>query len=88
MLFRSQSHHYTFYCDHLEFSEFEHGDDIFKVVAGYIHQQRLNGEKYPIHITDLDLSGLQDDSRHHSTSFFLQQKFALEGLLNRALQLL
>ncbi len=83
-----QSHHYTFYCDHLEFSEFEHGDDIFKVVAGYIHQQRLNGEKYPIHITDLDLSGLQDDSRHHSTSFFLQQKFALEGLLNRALQLL
>ncbi|MBC3364879.1 class I adenylate cyclase [Pseudomonas sp. SWRI154] len=76
--------HVTLYCDQREFSELEHGDQLFRVVAREIVGQRREAERYRCYITDLDLSGLVGDGAC-SSILFLRYKADLERALNEAL---
>lgn len=78
--------HVTLYCDQREFSELEHGDQLFRVVAGEIVDQRRGAERYRCYITDLDLSGLVGDGAC-SSNLYLRYKADLERALNEALAL-
>ncbi|WP_122667286.1 class I adenylate cyclase [Pseudomonas viridiflava] len=74
----------TLYCDNTEFSELEHGDQLFSVVARQILERRTEPEHYRCYITDLDLSGLLDDARGQ-TILYLRYKAQLEKSLNDAI---
>ena len=76
----------TLYCDQLEYSELEYGDQLYAVVARQILEQRHSAGVYRCYITDLDLSGL-DDERPASTAVLLRHKQALEQALNDGLHL-
>jgi adenylate cyclase class 1 len=74
----------TLYCNQREFSELEHGDQLFTVVAREIVEQRRATERYRCYITDLDLSGLLGDGQG-SSNLYLRYKADLEHELNEAL---
>lgn len=74
----------TLYCNNNEFSELEHGDQLFSVVARQILEQRTEPERYRCYITDLDLSGLLGDARGQ-TILYLRYKAQLEKSLNDAM---
>ncbi|WP_223511461.1 class I adenylate cyclase [Pseudomonas sp. GL-R-26] len=74
----------TLYCNQREFSELEHGDQLFRVVAREIVGQRRETERYRCYITDLDLSGLLGEGQS-STHLYLRYKADLEHALNEAL---
>ncbi|AKJ96969.1 MULTISPECIES: class I adenylate cyclase [Pseudomonas] len=78
--------HVTLYCDQQEFSELEHGDQLFRVVAREIVEQRREAQRYRCYITDLDLSGLVGDGAC-SSNLYLRYKADLERALNEALAL-
>jgi adenylate cyclase, class 1 len=76
------------YCDDREFSSLEHGENLFPAVAQFVLQRRASGERYPIYITDFDLSptALAAEAKGAvQTVHFLQYKKRVEDLLNRAL---
>jgi adenylate cyclase class 1 len=75
----------TLYCNQREFSELEHGDQLFSVVAREIVEQRRETERYRCYITDLDLSGLLGDGQS-SSHLYLRYKADLERALNEALE--
>ncbi|MGE8190188.1 class I adenylate cyclase [Pseudomonas sp. NPDC086278] len=75
----------TLYCNQREFSELEHGDQLFSVVAQEIVEQRRDAERYRCYITDLDLSGLIGDGQS-SSNLYLRYKADLERALNEALE--
>ncbi|MHC8374478.1 class I adenylate cyclase [Pseudomonas sp. MDT1-85] len=75
----------TLYCNQREFSELEHGDQLFSVVAREIVEQRRETERYRCYITDLDLSGLLGDGQG-SSQLYLRYKADLERALNEALE--
>jgi adenylate cyclase class 1 len=75
----------TLYCNQREFSELEHGDQLFSVVAQEIVEQRRETERYRCYITDLDLSGLPGDEQS-SSNLYLRYKADLERSLNEALE--
>jgi adenylate cyclase class 1 len=75
----------TLYCNQQEFSELEHGDQLFSVVAREIVAQRSEAERYRCYITDLDLSGLLGDGQS-SSNLYLRYKADLERALNEALE--
>jgi len=77
----------TLYCNQREFSELEHGEQLFSVVARQIVEQRRETERYRCYITDLDLSGLIGDGQS-SSNLYLRYKADLERALNDALELL
>lgn len=77
--------HVTLYCDQREFSELEHGDQLYEVVARQILGQRRSAGRYRCYITDLDLSGLLEDEQG-STSLYLRYKRELEHALNQGLE--
>jgi adenylate cyclase class 1 len=75
----------TLYCNQREFSELEHGDQLYSAVAREIVGQRRETERYRCYITDLDLSGLLGDGPH-SSNLYLRYKAELERALNQALE--
>ncbi|MBH3411859.1 class I adenylate cyclase [Pseudomonas putida] len=76
--------HVTLYCDQQEFSELEHGDQLYEVVARQIFGQRRSAGHYRCYITDLDLSELLEDEQG-STCLYLRYKRELEQALNEGL---
>ncbi|MNJ47571.1 adenylate cyclase [compost metagenome] len=74
----------TLYCNQREFSELEHGDQLYAVVARQIIEQRREAERYRCYITDLDLSGVLADGLG-SSILYLRYKGELERALNDAL---
>ncbi len=76
--------HVTLYCNQREFSEVEHGGQLFTAVARQILQQRAQNTVYRCYITDLDLSGLLGDVPG-ATHLYLRYKADLERSLNNAL---
>ncbi|WP_237859746.1 class I adenylate cyclase [Pseudomonas sp. PGPR81] len=76
--------HVTLYCNQQEFSELDHGDELYTVVARQILSQRRSAGHYRCYITDLDLSELLDDERG-STVLYLRYKRELEQALNDGL---
>ena len=77
--------HVTLYCDQQEYSELEHGDQLYSVVARQILRQRHSASSYRCYITDLDLSELLGDDQG-STSLYLRYKSELEQALNEGLE--
>lgn len=77
--------HVTLYCDQQEFSELEHGAQLYAVVARQIIGQRRAAGQYRCYITDLDLSELLDD-RLGATQVYLNYKRVLEQALNEGLE--
>ena len=78
--------HYTIYCDDEEFSSFQHGGALFTEIARYVLARRRGGERYPIYITDIDISRLLSKSGPMQTIQFLNYKARIEERLNTALQ--
>ncbi len=76
--------HVTLYCNQKEFSELDHGDQLYAVVAREIIEQRRDAQRYRCYITDLDLSDLLADGLD-STILYLRYKQDLERVLNQAL---
>ena len=74
----------TIYCGEKLFTELEYGGSLFSEIARYINQQRINGGRYPVYITDLDISGLQLEGAKTSLRF-LHYKWQLEKQLNDAM---
>jgi adenylate cyclase class 1 len=78
--------HYTIFCDHQEFSEYQYGKGIFKAVAQHILKQRKGQAPYPVTITSLDLASVTQAQESLQTAYYLQQKLALEWQINRTLK--
>ena len=79
----------TIYCEDSEFSTLEYGDELFKRVAEHVLRLRNAGERYPIYITDIDVSVLSAQDSHSeptATVQYLVYKREIEKQLNRALQ--
>ncbi|NER59384.1 class I adenylate cyclase [Pseudomonas sp. MAFF212428] len=74
----------TLYCNQKEFSELEHGDQLYAVVAREIIGQRREAQRYRCYITDLDLSDLLAEGQG-SSILYLRYKQELEQVLNQAL---
>ena len=82
---------FTIYCNDKEFSSFEHGNDLFREVAKHVVNLRKSGLRYPIYITDIDLSPslLNDGSSNKlQTINFLNYKKRIEDKLNKELEAL
>ncbi|WP_028695611.1 class I adenylate cyclase [Pseudomonas cremoricolorata] len=76
--------HVTLYCDQQEYSELDHGEHLYAVVARQILEQRRSAGAYRCYITDLDLSGSLDQERG-SLLAYLRHRQALEHALNAGL---
>ncbi len=79
---------FTLYCNGKEFSTLEYGQDVFQQVAAYVLEHRHNREKYPVYITDIDLSALRlEDSAVGGlqTIHYLRYKRRIEQHLNDTL---
>lgn len=77
--------HITLFCDDREFSELEYRSKVYQAAAQHILRQRQNGERYPCHLTDLDLSRLFSEAETQ-TVHYLRYKRDIEDTLNKALQ--
>ncbi len=78
----------SIFCENHEFSLIEHGKELFNVVADYVIKQRASGQRYPIYITDIDISrGLigQVESNELQTIHYLNYKKKIEDKLNQAI---
>ena len=76
------------FCEDRDFSLMEHGKELFNVVAKYVVQKRASGQKYPIYITDIDISrGLMGEveSDKLQTIHYLNYKKRIEDSLNKAI---
>jgi len=79
---------FTIYCEEAEFSTLDHGKNLFREVAHYVLDKRGSGLKYPIYITDVDLSpSLLGNPRSGGVQAidYLQYKKRIEEKLNREL---
>jgi len=70
---------FTFYCDDVEISPLEYGEQMLTAVAKLILRHRNLEERYPSYITDLDISALPDYSQ--GTCGHLRVKKELEDAL-------
>lgn len=77
---------FTLYCEGSEFSSLEFGDLLFDTVGHYIMLRRQSGEKYPIYISDIDLSKelLGSDAHSVQTVHYLKYKIMIEDKLNES----
>ncbi|NOX09827.1 MAG: class I adenylate cyclase [Gammaproteobacteria bacterium] len=79
---------FTLYCNKKEFSNIEHGDQLFNSVAQYVLGLRSGGQPYPIHITDIDISNTalaKESKTPLQTVHYLNYKKRIENMLNQAL---
>ena len=78
----------SIFCGNNEFSLMEHGKELFNVVATYVIEQRASGQKYPIYITDIDISREllgHVESDKLQTIHYLNYKKRIEDKLNQAI---
>lgn len=76
---------FTIYCGDREFSTYEYGTEIYTQVAEHILSLRGSGQRYPIYITDLDISRDMIDQDEIQTIHYLKYKNLIESRLNDAL---
>lgn len=76
---------YTIFCNDLEFSSMDSGQDVFSMAAAHIMRLRRSGERYPIYITGIDLPlsvlGVRSPDELQ-TIHFLRFKQKIEERLN------
>ncbi len=76
------------YCDGVEYSTLEHGQAVFARVVEQVLAARRSGEPYPVYVTDVDLSALDDRPGAGGltpTVRYLQYKAEVERRLNQVL---
>ena len=79
---------FTIYCDEQEFSSLDYGSALFREVARYVLEKRGSGLRYPIYITDVDLSpSLLGTRRGNEVQAidYLNYKKRIEAKLNHEL---
>jgi adenylate cyclase class 1 len=80
---------FSIFCDEKEFSTFEYGAALFHEVAKFVLSLRRSGLRYPIHITDIDLTAnlMNDKSANPwQTVNFLNYKKRIEDRLNQEME--
>ncbi len=83
-----EHHSLTIFYEDVDFSYIEHDNNLFNVVPEYVIGKRASGQKYPIYITDIDISiGLigQVKSDKLQTIQYLNYKKRIEDKLNQAI---
>ncbi len=77
---------FTLYVNGREFSTREYQGRVFNAVARHVISQRRAGQTYPIYITDMDLSRVQNIGEHGrvQTLHYLHYKKRIEERLNQA----
>lgn len=79
---------FTIYIDDREFSSIEFGEALYRRTAEHILSRRKSGQRYPIHITDIDLAhplvGAKSSDQLQSVHY-LEYKRQIEDRLNNAL---
>lgn len=75
---------YSLVCREQEFSTVEHGDQLYAAVAARVQAWRASGQRYPLYLTGVELSG-PAARPGGSTMEILQLKKRLETQLNQAL---
>ena len=83
------SRRYIIYANEKEFNSFEYGGDIYKKVAEEVINSRQSGQRYPIYITDIDLSPeLKETESSHGiqATQLLKFKQEIERRLNQAIK--
>ena len=81
------SRHYVIDVNEKEFNSFDHGNNIYKKVAEEVVSTRHDQQRYPIYITDIDLSQtLRDAESSHGVQItqLLKFKQEIERRLNLA----
>ena len=78
---------YSIYCGDREFDYLQLKDDIYAAVAGHMLGMRKNAATYPVYLTSIAPTGL-DDQTSWSTINLLNFKKRLETQINIALNLL
>lgn len=75
---------YFIYCNDIEFSSVDFGNQVFKEIADYILDFRSSGENYPIYISDIDIpdSLLGSDDEQLQTIHYLNYKKKIENKIN------
>lgn len=78
---------FNIYCDQQEFTELELGPDLYNAVARFILGRRQSQQRYPCHISDLDLSRCVDLAQGEviQTCHYIKHKLKLEKALNKAI---
>lgn len=83
------SRRYIIYANEKEFNSFEYGRNIYKKVAEEVIKNRQSRQRYPIYITDIDLSPeLKDSESSHGiqATQLLKFKQEIERRLNQAIR--
>lgn len=79
---------FTVYCNDKEFSSLDYGKDLFREVVRFVLSERGSGQRYPIYITDVDLSptllGARRTDRVQAIDY-LKYKKRIEEKMNREL---
>jgi len=86
---KNGSRRYVIYANEKEFNSFEYGRDIYKRVAEEVISTRQNRQRYPIYITDIDLSPeLRETESSHGiqATQLLKFKQEIERRLNQAIK--
>jgi len=75
--------HFTVYCEDQEYSTIEHGQSLYQRICNHILKKRSQHSKYPIYITDIDLSKsmLGQNYSEIQTIHFLNYKKFFENKL-------
>ena len=76
---------YYIYCNDIEFSSVDYGNDLFLEVSSYIKDCRKSKDDYPVHITDIDVpcSYLSVENNDQlQTVHYLNYKTKIEAKIN------
>ncbi len=80
----------TLYCDNQEFAYMEYGEKLYREVVQYVLSRRTKAERYPVYITDMDLTHTvaQQENTGMQTVHYLNYKKLIEKRLNMAMDAL
>jgi adenylate cyclase class 1 len=78
--------YYTIWCEGESFSQRELGERFHRELAAYVLARRGNAERYPVYLTDLDLSALETaPAGMLQTIHYLRHRQVLEDAISAAL---
>jgi len=85
----NSTQHFSIFCDGTEFSALDYGNNVYHELASYVVNNRPSGLRYPIYITDMDLSADVMESEGVQSihiSQLLKYKQEIEKKLNLAIK--
>lgn len=79
---------FTLFCEQEEFSQLDHGDQVYKALVRHLVSLRRHHKPYPVYITDIAISDRLHNRQSKQvlqTATYLDYKYKLEARLNQAL---